>query len=341
MGVFSIKYKSADASDSCTLASNGAVIANCTRTLIVRDTYSPVITLIGGLTYTIEGGSTFNDPGASAIDVVDGVMNYIASPPCSQFPNGSFVGNPGSICRFATINGLALNTLVVGNQTMYYVAKDLSGNLGFVQRTITVIDTTPPIITIFGPSVVYQEAATLYIDQGAQSIDIVDGNMTSTMVNIIPVNVLPPSTPANFTVKYTGADKSHNWAIPQYRTVIVRDTTKPTMTLLGSFNMSVEGGTFFIDPFVTAFDTNDGDITDQVSVTITRLSNRNCNATRGCSGDNSVMDSHAPSSTTFLFTYSVSDKAFNTMSITRNVKIIDTTPPQLILIGPAVYSQEG
>ena len=42
------------------------------RTIVVEDSGPPVLTLNGPSTMTINLGSAFNDPGATAIDEVDG-----------------------------------------------------------------------------------------------------------------------------------------------------------------------------------------------------------------------------------------------------------------------------
>ena len=52
--------------------SSGNVAETAVRTIVVEDSGPPVLTLNGPSTMTIDLGSTFNDPGATAIDEVDG-----------------------------------------------------------------------------------------------------------------------------------------------------------------------------------------------------------------------------------------------------------------------------
>jgi hypothetical protein len=339
MGRYPIKYKSTDTSDTCRFL-NGTAVPSCTRTVIFQDTQAPIITITGGSVYIVEGGNTFSDPGATAVDVVDGIMQYVADPPCNITSQGAFVGNPGKICRFAAIVGFTLNTTVVGNQTIFYVATDTSGNKRDVSRTIVVIDTTPPIITVRGASLIYQEASLRYIDPQATAQDVVDGNLTTSIKLDNPVNTVPNVLPMNFTISYSVADKAGNKAITRSRTVIVRDTTPAFISIIGSNLILVEGATFYIEPFAYAIDTFDGDITNKINYAVARLSNRDCKKSTGCS-NNDIVDVFAPAGTSYLLTYSVFDKAFNFNSTTRYVKIIDTTPPSVFLLGPAVLGQEG
>ena len=82
------------------------------------DTTAPVITLSGSATLSVEQGTSFTDPGASAQDDVDGSVEV-------------------------TIAG-AVDVNSAGSYTLTYSATDNAGNTAFLSRTITVADTTPP-----------------------------------------------------------------------------------------------------------------------------------------------------------------------------------------------------
>ena len=88
------------------------------------DTTPPVITLNGDNPMTIECGSGFTDPGASAIDDVDGNISVDIS------------------------NGV--NATEVGTYEVIYTATDNSGNTSSEIRTVYVEDTSPPSIDL-GP----------------------------------------------------------------------------------------------------------------------------------------------------------------------------------------------
>jgi hypothetical protein len=264
-------------------------------------------------------------------------MTYVANPPCAN----NFQASRGQICRFATNSNLTFDSKIVGNTTIYYVAADTSGNTGYVSRTLMVKDTIPPIITLTGSPLVFTEAARLYTDVRATAADIVDGNITPSIRITNGVNTFPPSTPFNYTMRFNVNDKSNNSATQVTRTVTVRDTTLPVIALVGPDRISVEGATFYYDQFAVANDSYDGDLTAAITVSILRTSQTSCVKSRGCDGDNTKMDIHAPAGASFKYTYEVLDRAFNRATVSRTVVIIDTTPPTITLLGPSVFPVEG
>lgn len=55
----------------------------------------------------------------------------------------------------------------LGSYIMEYFKIDLAGNVGKTYRTVNIVDTTPPVVTIFGSSVVSGEAGIPFVDDGA------------------------------------------------------------------------------------------------------------------------------------------------------------------------------
>ncbi|WOV93915.1 MAG: DUF5011 domain-containing protein [Candidatus Nitrosoabyssus spongiisocia] len=101
------------------------------RTIVVRDTTPPVITLNGNSTITLFVGATYNEQNATTDD---------DSP--------------------VTIGGDTVDANTEGNYTITYNSADPSGNNATqVVRTviISVPDTIPPVITLNGNDVVYVE----------------------------------------------------------------------------------------------------------------------------------------------------------------------------------------
>jgi hypothetical protein len=84
------------------------------------DTTPPVITLNGDNPMTLECGSGFTDPGASATDDIDGNISVNSS------------------------NGVSATE--VGTYEVIYTATDSSGNTSSETRTVIVQDTTPPVL---------------------------------------------------------------------------------------------------------------------------------------------------------------------------------------------------
>jgi hypothetical protein len=95
----------------------------------VVDTTKPVITLLGEPTVTVEVLSTFTDPGATATDNVDGDIT-------------------ARIVKVGTVN-----TAKLGTYTITYDVADAAGNAAVrAVRTVKVVDTIPPVITVQEPS---------------------------------------------------------------------------------------------------------------------------------------------------------------------------------------------
>ncbi len=167
-------------------------IASATRTINVVDTTPPVLTLIGSNPLIIEAGSAYSEPGATAADSHD-----------------------GNITGAITITGTA-STNALGNYTINYTINDSSGNAASASRTVEVIDTTPPAITLIGGDIeILQDRQ--YNDHGATALDNADGDITS---SIIMAHQVSTQTPARYTVRYFATDSSGNKA-EAYRTVTV------------------------------------------------------------------------------------------------------------------------
>ena len=66
-----------------------------------------------------------------------------------------------------------------GAYVLTYDFTDAAGNAADqVTRTVTVVDTTKPVITLTGDAAVTHEAATSYTDDGSTWTDTLDGNGT-------------------------------------------------------------------------------------------------------------------------------------------------------------------
>ena len=104
---------------TCTATDAASNTGSSSFAVTVVDTIAPVVTLNGAAAITIEAGSTYADPGATAMDVVAGARTVAVS---------------GSV-----------NLLSVGIYTLTYVASDPSGNTASAVRTVTVADRTAPV----------------------------------------------------------------------------------------------------------------------------------------------------------------------------------------------------
>ena len=114
-----------------------------------------------------------------------------------------------------------MNVNVPGVYTLTYDLNDTAGNAATqVTRTVTVEDTTVPVITLIGSSAVTHEAATAYSDAGATWADTLDGNGSISANGSVNVSV-----PGVYTLTYSKSDAAGNAAAQVTRTVTVEDTT--------------------------------------------------------------------------------------------------------------------
>jgi len=273
-----------DVMDSSTNAATSV-----TRTVNVVDTTAPIITLLGISPETVEVGDSYTDAGATASDIGDGDLTL----------------------SIMTIN--PVDTSTVGSYTVTYDVTDLSTNAATqVTRTVDVVDTTPPVITLVGISPVIVEAGSAYLDAGATATDIGDGDLTGTIVTANLVNTLILGT---YTVTYNVMDSSLNAATQVSRSVIVQDTTIPTISLLGANPQVIEAGTPYTELTATASDPVFGDISGSIVI------------------DTSNVDTSAVG--TYTVTYNAIDASGNAATpVSRNITVEDTTSP--VVLPPAL-----
>jgi uncharacterized repeat protein (TIGR02543 family) len=188
-GTYTIKYNAID--------NAGNRAAEKTRTVTVRpsnlDSVKPVIRLNGDSTITLEVKSTFNDPLATVSDNKDINVNLITSG--------------------------VVNTGVVGTYTLRYNAIDNAGNRADeVVRTVRVVDTTKPVVTLNGSSTIRVKVGDTYIEPGINVSDNYDSASQIQQTISGSVNI---SAVGTYTLTYTARDSSGNTSTPVNRQVIV------------------------------------------------------------------------------------------------------------------------
>jgi hypothetical protein len=169
--------------------------------ITVEDTTKPVFTIVPA-TVTVEqtsaSGTPVTLPPATATDICD--------------------ANP-------TITSNAPAVFPLGTTTVTFTATDHSGNKATATTTVTVQDTTPPVLKV--PAAVSVEqtnrAGTPYALPPATATDICDANptITSNAPAVFPLGTT--------TVTFTATDHSGN-STSGTTTVTVRDTTPPDIT---------------------------------------------------------------------------------------------------------------
>jgi len=191
-GTYTVTYTAVDAAGNT---------GTKTRTVIVRDSTAPVVT-VNAPTAMIEGNTiggatvTFTP---TAVDAISGTLTPTCTPASgSLFP--------------------------VGTTSVSCSATDASGNTGTGTGSIKVVDTKPPVVTRNGPATVTVEAGTAYTDAGATAVDIVSGNVAVTVAGTVNTSAI-----GSYTLTYSAKDAANNTGTAT-RTVTVVDTQAPVIS---------------------------------------------------------------------------------------------------------------
>ncbi|MBL4660524.1 MAG: DUF5011 domain-containing protein [Alcanivoracaceae bacterium] len=208
------------------------------KTFTIVDTTAPVITLIGNAIITVEAGTTFSDPGTTVSDNVDTDLTVIVTDTVDDTTPGTY--------------------------TLTYNVSDSAGNTAIaVTRTVNVVDTTAPVITLTGGAVITVEAGTPFSDPDTTVIDNVDTGLT-----VIVTGSVDATTLGTYTLTYNVTDSAGNASATMTRTVNVVDTTAPVITLIGNAVITVDADSTFSDPGTTVSDNVDTGLAASVTGTV-------------------------------------------------------------------------
>eukprot|EP00043_Microstomoeca_roanoka_P011754 m.111176 g.111176 ORF g.111176 m.111176 type:complete len:1347 (+) comp15284_c1_seq9:262-4302(+) len=312
--------------------------ASETFSIEIRDTTKPVIQIIGGANLTHEAGSPYEDQGATATDTLEDALR-----------------------RHVSVQTVANNVNIFPPQigTTYavvYEACDGAGNCGTAERHVTLVDTTPPVLSLLGPNPFELEAG-----QSWETIPGVIANDSFSPSDRVLVSwTLQEIDDDHLLATYTATDESNNMKNIS-REIVIVDTTPPMLRLAGPNPVILRDGNPWIDPGVEyAFDIRDKDVRGNVNskVMLVRqgtVDNKNHSECLFSSAadftlapaapvwtsplTNSI-DPFAPSGTIYLINITVSDAAGNVAHANRTVHIVDTELPRLTLLGDTVLTLE-
>lgn len=159
----------------------------------VADTEAPLISLSGASIVNVAHGGTYNDAGATAMDVVDGTLTPIMS---------------GTV-----------DTSRVGNYSLNYDVSDSAGNeAATVTRTVNVTDQAAPVIALQGNASEFILVNTNYVEAGAIATDAAEGE-----VSVEIGGTVDTASPGVYTLNYSAQDDAGNQAVEASRTVTVID----------------------------------------------------------------------------------------------------------------------
>ncbi len=246
IGIYTVTYSVENSlGDNATMTRT----VHVTDSITASDTIPPIITLLGHNPMYIRVHTPYDEPGAIAIDSVDGDLTD------------------------KIIISDTLDTGAIGEGIVCYIVSDQAGNQTMATRVVYVTDTTPvdtfpPEITLKGPDPMYIQVGNPYNEPGATAFDDVDGDISD---RIIIYDSLITDVVGTGEIYYSVTDNAGNQTmIP--RIVHVVDTTDPydsippVISIIGANPMHLDVGDTFIDPGATAVDNLGEDITDRIQV---------------------------------------------------------------------------
>ena len=234
---------SADDANYSVVISNdwGSITSPLARVTVA--TALPTITILGSATLVHEAATSYTDAGATAVDALGDDLSSAIS-----------------------ITSADINVSDVGNQVVTYSVTDAGGNTNTATRTVTVQDTTDPVITLLGDLNMTHAKNTTWLDPGATASDSLDGNLSSSIAVSGTVDV---NTTGTYTLSYTVSDAAGNEASIS-RTVNVGMASTHTADLNISVSLEmiwVEPGTFMMGSPTTEAGRNTNETQHEVTLT--------------------------------------------------------------------------
>ncbi|MDA7998158.1 MAG: DUF5011 domain-containing protein, partial [Nitrosopumilus sp.] len=210
-----------------------------TVTVVVADSGSPVVTLIGNSTVDLLRNEAYFEMGANCIDDTD--------PPRVITP----------------VSGGPVNVLIPGTYVLSYSCQDVSGNpSNTATRTVTVIDS--PIVLVGGPERAVHQAGTRYYDLGAACLDPITGSVTSARVT--GESAVLDAGSYGITLRCTDDRGSVRFDARTVRALdeVPLDVVPPVITLPPPGSVSVYET--YEEPSATCTDAVDGDLGVEVGI---------------------------------------------------------------------------
>jgi len=284
----------------------GNVATPETFTITVQDITIPVITFLGANPQTLEAATSYVELGATALDNIDGDIS-------------------GSIIIVSST--VKMDT--VGTYTVTYDVKDANNNNAVqVTRTVNVVDTTKPIITLIGANPQTYEVFGTYVEAGATASDNLDGDISGSIVTVS--SAVKMDTVGTYTVTYNVKDANNNGATELTRTVNVVDTTKPTTSDDSVTAIKLPGYSVTITPV------------DNVDVASTKYCVDEINECNPTNDYNSAIVFEADRRGTNYLRYFSQDTAGNIQTVVSKIIKINQLPTQpAVNVGEIVYSGEN
>ncbi len=110
-----------------------------------------------------------------------------------------------------------------------------------------------PVITLNGSGVVNLILGSNYTESGATVFDIEDGSG----ILLTTTGTVNTGSVGTYTITYTAVDAQNN-TVNAIRTVNIIDIIPPVVSLVGSGNITINGGSLYVDSGATWIDNIDG-----------------------------------------------------------------------------------
>ena len=175
-----------------------------TRTVLVRDTTPPAI--LWSFTNLILAANA----NCSAL-----LTNLTGT----NFIRVADLSGTVTISQWPTNNAI----LPLGTNQIVLTVKDASGNAAYSTNNVIVLDKTPPVIALIGNDLLTNELGSAFADPGLVATDNCSGILSVETNGSVNISAVGAST-----LTYIATDNSGNTNFV-VRTVIVRDTTPPTI----------------------------------------------------------------------------------------------------------------
>lgn len=181
--------------------------------------------------------------------------------------------------------------LVISNISINTTINEISFTIQF-NNTPEMVDLSS--VTLNGTSLIDHEVKTSYSDLGINFGEFSETDFDININNLVDINTL-----GTYTYSYTLTYKATNQILTLTRTIVVKDTTAPTITLIGN---SIE----YVDSF-----------SNYVEAGYTISDNYNSNSEMNIN----IQNEFNAETNTYIITYTVTDTSGNETRVTRTVKI--------------------
>ena len=258
------------------------------------DVSAPLITLNGAPVLHLSQGDAYEESGARAVDGVDGKLSVKAM---------------GEV-----------DTSKVGEYLVTYEVTDAAGNTATEVRKVLVSeaeDTTKPVLTLGGESIVHLKTGERYVESGATAVDDRDGDLVVTNDGFVDAG-----NAGEYVITYSAVDDAGNKASITRKVVVIDpDKSAPIISLNDASVIYLKTGEQYQEPGAKAVDAKDGELT--------------------ITTEGEVDTSKAGE---YIVTYKVTDSAGNVASKTRRVVVAaadDRGPVISLNQDPVVYLERG